>query len=151
MFHVDFIILLFFISIAYTYLAQTKKKNMSNPDDFNQRPKNPWNQIFMPYDIDEQMKTDDYKISSSLETIWNDVSDERSNSSHSQTDENSMETCSQNSVTAIADNSFQSHYTSKVFGPVDNANNINSNSKGRAITARNCGQTRNGCNENQVS
>lgn len=110
------------------------------------------NQFFMHHDFDEQ-KNDEYKISSSLKTIWNNGSENRPITSNSQLDPRSdamerMKNISQTPLSiyvnnmipvdaGILDNSV------KTLGRTsDNAtavaNNLNCNSlKGRAITARN--------------
>lgn len=60
-----------------------KEMHEERTDDchLNDPVKNPWNQIFMQHNIDGP-KNEDYKISSSLKTIWSDVSDDRSTSSN---------------------------------------------------------------------
>lgn len=57
---------------------------MSHSDEFfNGTVKNPWNQTFMQADDNEEPKSEEYKISASLKTIWNGTSDDITNSSHS--------------------------------------------------------------------
>lgn len=112
--------------------------------------KNPWNQIFMRHDIDGQIN-EDYKISSSLKTIWNDVSHDKSTSSNAsdhnedflRINSNIKQMCSQtpqsvehvNSVIPVDRNGVQSKAAIKLGPGLDNAN-VNA-LKGRAITARN--------------
>lgn len=114
--------------------------------------KNPWNQIFMQHDIDGQI-TEDYQISSSLKTIWNDVSDDKSTSSNAsdhnedflRINNNIKQMCSHtqqsvehvNNGIPVVRNDIPSKSAIKFGSGLENANlNVNA-LKGRAITARN--------------
>ncbi len=130
---------------------------MSSSDDLNKTAKNPWNQIFMQYDYNGQ-KNEDYKISSSLKTIWNDASDNSPVSSNNNANNlqrnasevSHLQACSQptehvqyhdKNVMAIR-NGVQMKLTKPLGTVSENTmpNNAISNLlKGRAITARNGG------------
>lgn len=99
--------------------------------------KNPWNQIFMQHDIDTH-KNEDYKISSSLKTLWNDVSDGSSqNAVFSPNTNHGVH----NTTQTWAGNDIQSKSVRTFGAGLENnvavANSLHSNLlKGRAITAR---------------
>lgn len=146
---------------------------MSTSNDLIKTTKTPWNQIFMHYDYDGQ-KYEDYKISSSLKTIWNDASDNKTINSNQNADNNLqrnapegshfMQACSQPRPESVqyhdknmmdVRNGVQSKLA-KPFGSGSDNNamvkNVNQNVvKGRAITSRNGGYSPSFGIENQQS
>lgn len=115
-------------------MHQQRSDNNSNVNS-NHTPKNPWNQIFMQHDIDGQTN-DDYNLSSSLKTIWGDISESAQPDAEYSRDTKYQSVQHGKNVNGIG-NGVQS---SKSFGQgfENDVSMANANSlKGRAITSRN--------------
>lgn len=159
------------ISLSFRYLSSEtpivlkNNKDMYSDEYFNGTEKNPWDQVFMRSDNDGP-KNEDYKISSSLKTIWSDASDSKTNSfcnivdRHSDAQGCSTQTQLATEYVQFGNNviAIECDFQSKPQKPIDTEsyyntanNNVNPNLlKGRPITSRNGGYVTHFGTENQV-